>query len=95
MEALNQKVYNFLTTIPKWKVATYKYIATKFNSHPRAIWKILNSNKDPDKFPCYKVVWFDWKLTWYALWLDKKRQLLTQDWIEIKNWKVLEKYILR
>ncbi len=94
MQSLSQKIYNYLLTIPKWKVVTYKHIANKFKTHPRAVWKILNSNKDPDKYPCYKIVWFDWRLTWYALGLDKKIELLENDWIQIINWKVLSKYIL-
>ncbi|MEI6773547.1 MAG: MGMT family protein [bacterium] len=53
---MKQIIYQFLKRIPKGKVVSYKTIAECFGTSPRAIGKIMNSNKDPDTFPCYKVI---------------------------------------
>ena len=53
-----QKVYDFLTTIPKGKVVTYGQIALFLGNKnlSRAIGNILHQNPDGEKYPCYKVV---------------------------------------
>ena len=58
MSELEKKVYNFLTTIPKGKVVTYKDIATYLGNPNlcRVVGNILHKNPDPIKYPCYKVV---------------------------------------
>ena len=55
---LAQKVYDYLTTIPKGKVVTYKQIAEYLGNKglARAVGNILHKNPDGDKYPCYKVV---------------------------------------
>ena len=52
---LAKKIYNYLKTLKKGEITTYKKLAEKFNSHPRAIARILASNKDKS-VPCYKVI---------------------------------------
>jgi O6-methylguanine-DNA--protein-cysteine methyltransferase len=55
---MSQKVavLQFLQTLPKNKVTTYKALATKFDTHPRAIATYMRTNKEYNLYPCYKVV---------------------------------------
>jgi methylated-DNA-[protein]-cysteine S-methyltransferase len=53
---MKEAIYQFLQTIPAGKVISYKTLADYFETSPRAIGKIMNSNHDPETFPCYKVV---------------------------------------
>lgn len=86
------QIYKFLQTIPQWKVISYKSIADKFDIHPRYLGKIMNQNKDPKKYPCYKVVRSDWSLWWYNWWSDNKIKKLKSDWIQIMNNKIDKTY---
>lgn len=55
---MKEKVYAFLKTIPRGKVATYGQIAAHLgNKHlARAVGNILHSNPDPAHYPCHRVV---------------------------------------
>ena len=55
---LSQKVYDYLTTIPKGKVVTYKQVAEHLGNKglARVVGNILHKNPDGDKYPCYKVL---------------------------------------
>ncbi len=55
---LSQKVYGYLTIIPKGKVVTYKQVAEYLGNKglARVIGNILHKNPDGDKYPCYKVL---------------------------------------
>ncbi len=55
---LAQKVYEYLTTIPKGKVVTYKQVAESLGNKgmARVVGNILHKNPDGDKYPCYKVL---------------------------------------
>lgn len=55
---MKEKVYAYLKTIPKGKVATYGQIARHLgNKHlARAVGNILHDNPDPSQFPCHRVV---------------------------------------
>jgi len=64
MRELNQKIFNYLITLKKGETTTYKFLAEKFNSHPRAVGKILASNKDKN-VPCFKVICSDGELGGY------------------------------
>ena len=92
-----QVVYEYLTIIPKGKVVTYGQIA-KFLGNPnlaRTVGNILHENPDGDKYPCYKVVNAQGKLTenyvFGGLKIQKTR--LEADGIIVNNDKVdLKKY---
>lgn len=88
------QILNFLQTIPKCKVSTYKLIADKFGVHPRAVASVMRYNKDPIKYPCYKVIANNWKISWYNTerWVEEKIEKLQRDWIEVINWKIDKKY---
>lgn len=56
--SLSQKVYDYLRTIPKGKVVTYKQVAEYIGNKglARVVGNILHKNPDGDKYPCYKVL---------------------------------------
>lgn len=89
------QVLSFLQSLPKDKVTTYKALAKKFDTHPRAIAVYMRTNKELDIYPCYKVVSNDGWLSGYVLWVPEKIRRLTVDGVII-NWdKVSEEYIIR
>lgn len=94
---INKEVLEYLKTIPKWKVTTYKALADKFWVHPRKIASIMRTNKEPLVYSCYKVISDSGKIWWYSAfdWVDSKIEMLEKDWVIIKNWKVEEFCILR
>jgi len=55
---VKEKVYRFLTTIPKGQVATYGQIAVALGNKnlSRAVGNILHKNPDPSWYPCHRVV---------------------------------------
>lgn len=76
---LRQKVFCYIKSLGKGEITTYKALAEKFNSHPRAIAKILFSNKDKS-VPCYKAIRSDGKIGGYNGLLGKsKEELLKED----------------
>ncbi len=91
-----QEVLRYLKTLPKNKVTTYKALAEKFNTHPRAIATYMRTNNDLDIYPCYKVIANNRWLSGYVLWLDEKRKRLEADGVIIdEDDFVSEDYILR
>jgi O-6-methylguanine DNA methyltransferase len=78
-QELKQKIFNYVKNLKKGEITTYKKIAKEFNSSPRAIAKILASNKD--KFiPCYKVIKSNGNLGSYNNLLGKsKKELLKKE----------------
>lgn len=57
-ENLSQKVYEYLKTIPKGKVVTYKQVAESLGNKglARVVGNILHKNPDGEEYPCYKVL---------------------------------------
>lgn len=82
---LNQKIFSYLKKLSKGKATTYKFLADKFKTSPRAVGMILKSNKDRS-IPCYKVIRSDGKLGGYNGLLGKsKRKLLEKEGIFIQD----------
>lgn len=92
---INIKIYKFLQSIPKGKVVSYKFLAQKFDIHPRYVGKILHQNKYPDKYPCYKVIKSDRTLGWYNGGIDIKIKKLEADGIYLYKNKIEEKDIYK
>lgn len=93
---IKQQILEALLEIPKGKVTTYKNLAVKFEVHPRKIAQTMKYNKEPDVYPCYKVIATEWKVWWYS-WVGGiwwKIQRLKADWIEIIDGKIDEKFIV-
>ena len=96
MDRASQQILEFLQTIPKWKVATYKSIADRFDVHPRKVAMVMKHNKYPDIYPCYKVISTSGKLWWYSAhdWVKSKKKMLEADWINIIDDTIESKYII-
>jgi O-6-methylguanine DNA methyltransferase len=78
---LKQKIFSYLKTLPKGKTTTYKFLADKFHTSPRAVGSILRSNKDKS-VPCYKVIRSDGKIGGYNNLLGKSKRELLKDYIK-------------
>lgn len=97
MRNLSLQVYEFLRTIPKGKVVTYKQVAKHLgDAHfARAVGNILHANPDPDYYPCFRVVNREGRLAEHFGdgGKDGQKKRLEQDGIEVINYKVdLKKY---
>ncbi len=79
MNLTKQQVFNYLKTLKKGETTTYKFLADKFNSHPRAIAMMLKYNKDP-QVPCYKVIRSDGKTGGYNNLLGKSKEYLIKNY---------------
>jgi len=81
---INQKIFSYLKKLPKGKITTYKFLADKFHTSPRAVGMILKSNKDKS-VPCYKVIKSNGELGGYNGLLGKsKKELLKRDGITVQ-----------
>lgn len=94
---MKEKVYEFLTTIPKGKVVTYSQIAEYLGNKKlaRVVDNILHNNPDKDKYPCYKVVDRNGNLSKHFAFggIEKQKEKLEEDGIIVENYKVdLDKY---
>lgn len=94
---MEDKVYNYLLTIPKGKVVTYGKIAEFLGDKKlaRVVGNILHKNPDEKKYPCYKVVNVKGELSNSFAFggIEEQKNRLEQDGIIVKNYKVdLEKY---
>ncbi len=94
---LKEKVYNYLLTIPKGKVVTYKQIA-EYLGNPklsRVVGNILHINPNENKYPCYKVVNSKGKLSKKFAFggIEKQKEKLEAENIDVINYTVaLKKY---
>ena len=72
-----------LRRIPRGEVVTYKELARASDTSPRAVGRILAGNREPVKYPCYKVVSSRGELTGYSApgGLARKRELLEREGI--------------
>ena len=89
---MKQAILDYLLTIPKWKVTTYKNIWIIFSCHPRKV----SQTKFPEIYPCYKVIASSWKISWYNTerWIVEKIEKLKNDGIEVVNWVIDQKFII-
>ena len=87
-----QKVYELLQTLPRGKVTTYGDVAKMLGNKTwaRSVGNALHDNPDGDKYPCYKVVNSEGKLSHnYAFGgLEAQKRRLEKDGIVVKNGKV-------
>ncbi len=88
-------IYEFLLTVPKGKVVTYKALSKKFSLHPRTIAMILSKNKHPDKYPCYKVVYSSGHVGGYILGVEEKIKRLKREGIKVVDGKIKDNYIIK
>ncbi len=57
-----KRVYAIVKKVPKGKVTTYKAIALKLNSSPRAVGQALKVNPFAPVVPCHRVIMSDGKI---------------------------------
>lgn len=96
-DSLSQKVYDYLLTIPKGKVVTYKQVAESIGNKglARVVGNILHKNPDENKYPCYKVLNSKGELAEAFVFggKEKQKQKLEKEGIKVENNKVdLKKY---
>lgn len=94
---MKEKVYKYLTKIPKGKVVTYSQIAEYLGNKKlaRVVGNILHNNPDENKYPCYKVVDGKGNLSKHFAFggIEKQKERLERDGIIVNNYKVdLDKY---
>lgn len=86
------QVLSFLTTIPRGKVVTYGQIAEAIGcpGAARAVGNALHKNPDGDKYPCYKVVNSQGKLSGRFAFggIMEQQYHLEAEGIIVKNGKV-------
>lgn len=90
-----EKVFKATKKIPKGKIATYKIIARKAGNSKafRAVGNALNTNMSK-AVPCHRVIKSDGSLGGYRQGVDRKKNRLIKEGIEIKNNKInLEKFL--
>lgn len=76
---MREKVEIELKKLGKGETISYKELASRVGSHPRAVARILATNKDKE-VPCFKVVRSDGKLGGYnGLLGESKKELLDKD----------------
>ncbi len=85
---LKKKVFIEVCKIPKGETRSYKEIAEKVNSSPRAVAKILSQNLKPIKIPCHRVIRSNGKIGGYTFKGKRKDKmkikLLRKERVEIK-----------
>lgn len=91
-----EKIYLFVSKIPKGKVSTYKHIAEIAGvNNPRIVGYALHANRNPKKIPCHRVIKSDGTVAkGYAFGGEgKQKDMLLKEGIKFKNNKVdLKKY---
>ena len=94
MSSLNDKVYEFVKSIPRGKVATYGQIALRLGNKnfARAVGTILHNNPDPEHIPCHRVINAQGKLSRsYAFGgIEAQRRLLESEGVVFKNDQVVD-----
>ena len=76
------KVYKEVKKIPRGKTSSYKQIARKLKTSPRAIGQDLKKNFNP-KIPCHRVIMSDGKIGCYNRGIRKKIKLLKAEGVKI------------
>jgi methylated-DNA-protein-cysteine methyltransferase related protein len=63
-KTVRNRIYNFVSKIPKGYVATYGQVAKKCGlKSARTVGFWLHRNSDPEKIPCHRVVFSDGSLS--------------------------------
>lgn len=89
-----QKVWNYLRTIPKGQVKTYKQVAISIKN-PKSVRAVANAcakNPYAPKVPCHRVIRSNGKLGGYSGigGIKKKLELLRSEKVNIKGFLVIK-----
>ncbi|MFQ5647638.1 MAG: MGMT family protein [Candidatus Aenigmatarchaeota archaeon] len=90
----SEKVFRLLRKVPKGRVTTYKALAERAGTSPRAVGRAMARNRHPDAVPCFKVVRSDGSLGGYSGpgGVREKIRRLEREGIEVKKGKIEERY---
>ena len=94
---LAEDILRELENIKKGELRTYKEIALKFNTSPRAVARIISKNKNPIEVPCHRVVKSNGEIGGYTykgkFCPEMKEVLLKKEGHKIVNGRILKKRI--
>ena len=81
-------LFQLLLEIPKGSFTTYGELARVLRTSPRAVASMLASNREQDRYPCYKVVASDGRVSGYNLGTEEKLRRLAADGVSVSEGKV-------
>lgn len=72
-------VLDLIKTIPYGKTVSYKWIAEKLKTSPRAIGQALKRNPIPIVIPCHRIIKTDGQIGGYSLGIEAKKWLIEHE----------------
>ncbi len=85
---MESRVVSILLSIPKGKVISYSKLAQLLGTSPRAVGRILSSNKVKEKIPCHRVVMKDGRIGGYRWGVEEKIRILEKEGVVIRNGRI-------
>lgn len=93
IKELREKIFIKVCKIKRGKTKTYKEIANKIKTSPRAVARILSQNLNPIKIPCHRVIRSNGKIGGYTFKGKRKDKmkikLLRKERVKIKDEKII------
>lgn len=88
-EDLMEGILEYLLTIPKGRVVTYRQVAEYLGNpgYARVVGNCLHRNPDPGRYPCFRVVNYKGRLSpnfAFGGWAEQKRRL-EEDGVEVSE----------
>jgi len=89
---IEEKIYRKLLEVPLGYVTTYGDLAKAINlkNGQRVVGKIMKNNPFPVIIPCHRVVKSDGTIGGYAYGSETKKNMLSEEGLEINNNKILD-----
>lgn len=87
------ELWQLVKKIPKGKVTTYRLLAKKLGTSPRAVGRMLHSNPKLIEVPCHRVVRSDGSLGGYSVGAGTKIKLLKKEGVEIRGKIDLKRFL--
>ena len=89
---IEEKIYCKLLQVPEGYVTTYGNLAKAINlkNGQRVVGKIMKNNPFPVIIPCHRVVKSDGTIGGYAYGSETKKNMLSEEGLEINNNKILD-----
>lgn len=75
----DSRVLQFIRKIPFGKTVSYKFIAERLETSPRAIGQALKRNPLPIIIPCHRIIKSDGSLGGYSLSVEAKKWLIEHE----------------
>ncbi len=90
VRSFRENFYSLVSQIPEGRLTTYGELAKALGDKiaARAVGTMLNQNPRPEEVPCHRVVTYDGKIGGYDKGVEKKKELLKDEGIEIKDEKI-------